>query len=113
MDSDSLLAFALLLLGLAGAAFGAAASAALPPPARGRRLSNGERTAMEWAVRQRSVLGLTTLAVSAGGVALTCGAVAWLLYHGLLTSWPNVFADRKSTRLNSSHIQKSRMPSSA
>ena len=25
----------------------------------------------------------------------------------------NIYADRKSTRLNSSHIQKSRMPSSA
>ena len=33
--------------------------------------------------------------------------VGWL-YIGLLTN-----PDRKSTRLNSSHIQKSRMPSSA
>ena len=36
---------------------------------------------------------------------------------GLMASWigvvPSVLVDRKSTRLNSSHIQKSRMPSSA
>ena len=31
--------------------------------------------------------------------------------HGLIKV--RVFSDRKSTRLNSSHIQKSRMPSSA
>ena len=31
----------------------------------------------------------------------------------LITEIPDVPADRKSTRLNSSHIQKSRMPSSA
>ena len=45
------------------------------------------------------------------------------LYHPeRITQWMNaktiedkmrVFPDRKSTRLNSSHIQKSRMPSSA
>ena len=32
----------------------------------------------------------------------------------LINTWPpKTFTDRKSTRLNSSHIQKSRMPSSA
>ena len=32
----------------------------------------------------------------------------------LLHGWPyDIYRDRKSTRLNSSHIQKSRMPSSA
>ena len=35
-----------------------------------------------------------------------------VLYGGFLISLGN-FRDRKSTRLNSSHIQKSRMPSSA
>ena len=36
--------------------------------------------------------------------------LAWLI---ALVSWPVGAVDRKSTRLNSSHIQKSRMPSSA
>ena len=36
------------------------------------------------------------------------------LVHGTpLPSWLRSVQDRKSTRLNSSHIQKSRMPSSA
>ena len=38
--------------------------------------------------------------------------VIFLLYAGKLPS-RGARADRKSTRLNSSHIQKSRMPSSA
>ena len=35
--------------------------------------------------------------------------------HALLNGWAEIIPaqDRKSTRLNSSHIQKSRMPSSA
>ena len=41
----------------------------------------------------------------------------WVPLAGLLAigrrSWPIALLDRKSTRLNSSHIQKSRMPSSA
>ena len=40
--------------------------------------------------------------------------VAWrTLGYMLLGGAPGVIVDRKSTRLNSSHIQKSRMPSSA
>ena len=34
-------------------------------------------------------------------------------FHGFLSGWCYWTKDRKSTRLNSSHIQKSRMPSSA
>ena len=33
----------------------------------------------------------------------------WLTFAGIMV----IIVDRKSTRLNSSHIQKSRMPSSA
>ena len=40
---------------------------------------------------------------------LADGAYAWVVF----SSWRAARADRKSTRLNSSHIQKSRMPSSA
>ena len=32
---------------------------------------------------------------------------------GVMSGWAALSPDRKSTRLNSSHIQKSRMPSSA
>ena len=39
-------------------------------------------------------------------------ALSWALHMGLF-AMPVVYSDRKSTRLNSSHIQKSRMPSSA
>ena len=35
------------------------------------------------------------------------------LESGLIYNWRKALRDRKSTRLNSSHIQKSRMPSSA
>ena len=40
----------------------------------------------------------------------TLGELQTYSYEGIL---PAADADRKSTRLNSSHIQKSRMPSSA
>ena len=51
------------------------------------------------------------------GVPLATLAVAWVMANPLITA-PLLGAsrpeqDRKSTRLNSSHIQKSRMPSSA
>ena len=36
-----------------------------------------------------------------------------LLYHGPRNDLPEGYADRKSTRLNSSHNRESRMPSSA
>ena len=54
----------------------------------------------------------------AGAIAITGNSKAAVtvvttpLPHGLVTG-DKVFLDRKSTRLNSSHIQKSRMPSSA
>lgn len=90
MDPDSLIALLLLLLGLTGAGFGAAAAAALPAAVRGRRYQNGERAALEWATRQRSALGFTTLAVSAAGVAVTWGAIAWLLHQ--MAPWPTLLA---------------------
>ena len=37
----------------------------------------------------------------------------WMRLHALKDYYGMVAIDRKSTRLNSSHIQKSRMPSSA
>ena len=50
-------------------------------------------------------------ALSATGILLTIGHIiagtVWAIFHIL------IITDRKSTRLNSSHIQKSRMPSSA
>ena len=46
------------------------------------------------------------------GAGLLAGLAAQTKYSGLLAA-PLLLADRKSTRLNSSHIQKSRMPSSA
>ena len=54
------------------------------------------------------------------GAALTCGTDLKVFkrgYHAKMIVPPTVFghelADRKSTRLNSSHIPLSRMPSSA
>ena len=44
---------------------------------------------------------------------LTEGQFLDAVAMGLITPGPVVITDRKSTRLNSSHIQKSRMPSSA
>ena len=41
------------------------------------------------------------------------GGSPWGLYIGAFIWWVGIAQDRKSTRLNSSHIQKSRMPSSA
>ena len=59
----------------------------------------------------------------AGGAALAAGEPADLILHNAkvytveegrpLAQAVAVRGDRKSTRLNSSHIQKSRMPSSA
>ena len=39
--------------------------------------------------------------------------VAGFIWHNLRGAYRDTLVDRKSTRLNSSHIQKSRMPSSA
>jgi len=49
-------------------------------------------------------------------IVLGLGAGAWVFAQGdsgVPTAGNENFPDRKSTRLNSSHIQKSRMPSSA
>ena len=48
-------------------------------------------------------LGLTAMAI----------VVVVILSPWLLSGYDSFYVDRKSTRLNSSHIQKSRMPSSA
>ena len=45
--------------------------------------------------------------------AFEAGVTAKYLYHRYMTGSDPSASDRKSTRLNSSHIQKSRMPSSA
>ena len=70
-----------------------------PPPAKPERKG-------DWAVH-----------VALGAAIIIAGA--WL-FGGVAPEWLNAKAiasldllDRKSTRLNSSHIQKSRMPSSA
>ena len=60
---------------------------------------------------QNLVYGLAT--PFAGMIADKFGAARALLGGTLLYALGIVFIDRKSTRLNSSHIQKSRMPSSA
>ena len=63
---------------------------------------------------RRRYLGLWQLAVNgelASWETSDDGALALVI---VLDQFPrNMFRDRKSTRLNSSHIQKSRMPSSA
>ena len=65
-------------------------------------------------VRDRETVAVGTLSpIPAAGVLLASrrhapGATVIIINHD--DHWP---LDRKSTRLNSSHIQKSRMPSSA
>ena len=63
---------------------------------------NGEMTGLEW-VREAGMLG--------GAVAITNTHSVGVVRDALVTE--GIRRDRKSTRLNSSHIQKSRMPSSA
>ena len=47
-------------------------------------------------------------------VGVGVAVMAFALLQTVVSAWyAGVEADRKSTRLNSSHIQKSRMPSSA
>ena len=54
------------------------------------------------------VTAISMLLVSGVALAGTKGA-----YKEYNKDWPKVPADRKSTRLNSSHDRQSRMPSSA
>ena len=57
---------------------------------------------------------LVTIIVSAGAASAAIGIVQYgILHYDLGTRPRGTLGDRKSTRLNSSHIQKSRMPSSA
>ena len=51
----------------------------------------------------------TTFAAEASVKVMSCTGYA----EGMYATWGSVSGDRKSTRLNSSHISKSRMPSSA
>ena len=49
-----------------------------------------------------------------GKLAYGCMVMIWLVISlAIFIAIAQTFTDRKSTRLNSSHIQKSRMPSSA
>ena len=57
-------------------------------------------------------LSLRSVHLDAVGERLGRINIGWLLTAALLATF-QVALDRKSTRLNSSHIQKSRMPSSA
>ena len=70
--------------------------------------------ALIFAIMSRASLNLQLMVLPAAGYVCSLG--------GLLLAWGayrcagrrlGLSADRKSTRLNSSHIQKSRMPSSA
>ena len=59
------------------------------------------------------VYGIINLINFAHGEVLMVGAmVSWVLLGPLGAALPGV-SDRKSTRLNSSHVKRSRMPSSA
>ena len=60
-----------------------------------------------------TVIDIAVLAIV--GISVLLGVIRGLVREVLaLVAWVGAFmADRKSTRLNSSHIQKSRMPSSA
>ena len=60
-------------------------------------------------VRARSVLNMLMMSISAMGVV----TVLWVLYGYSIAFGDDVGKDRKSTRLNSSHLKLSRMPSSA
>ena len=60
---------------------------------------------------------ISSVATSLGAKRPCDGALEWAarreIYNVVVSDAQAVKADRKSTRLNSSHIQKSRMPSSA
>ena len=58
---------------------------------------------------------LLACGIGAGAIYVALGVLQILIRPGFdVTRHPlSILADRKSTRLNSSHIQKSRMPSSA
>ena len=64
-----------------------------------------------------AVAGLATVTQGAGFVAPLSGAliglIAGFVCYFMVAMVKNKFGDRKSTRLNSSHSQQSRMPSSA
>ena len=61
--------------------------------------------------KERRILNLLVQASSAPN--FTWKGVSYVPFQSAGTYWSNLLLDRKSTRLNSSHIQKSRMPSSA
>ena len=75
------------------------------------RTMEGSRTwsgVLWWVALVLGAAALTSRALASHASALASGSLAAIGADGL-----HVLADRKSTRLNSSHIQKSRMPSSA
>ena len=77
-------------------------NAGTPPPDEVPGDTTGGPPALELAATD--VMGVTAVATSADGAVLDIQ----LVVHA-----PEPFRDRKSTRLNSSHVTTSRMPSSA
>ena len=70
-------------------------------------------TGVQWVV-DAYTLALATVVLSAGSVADRFGRRRIFIWGmGLFTLASLACADRKSTRLNSSHTEQSRMPSSA
>ena len=58
--------------------------------------------------------GMQDKTIILDGFSKTYSMTGWRLGYGVMPLWlADAVTDRKSTRLNSSHIQKSRMPSSA
>ena len=83
-----------------------------------------QRPAFTWKSALFGLAGLLAMASLAGyqdsvcfygphmvGNHLPGGALTYVVFLGLV--WNGIAGDRKSTRLNSSHMPKSRMPSSA
>ena len=56
---------------------------------------------------------IAIVAIAASIVMFSFGVMTGALFAAIAGAFFLMDADRKSTRLNSSHIQKSRMPSSA
>ena len=80
--------------------------------AQWRLTTNREQTADEYGILVRNLFALD--GVEAGQIsAVMIASVVPPLNAVLDEMARKYFRDRKSTRLNSSHIQKSRMPSSA
>ena len=81
-----------------------------------RGLSFSFRIARRYLFSKKSHNAINIISgISAGGVAIGAMALVCVLsvFNGFESSYRDWETDRKSTRLNSSHITRSRMPSSA